>query len=936
LRKLSASAFAIAMAASSVASAQQARVLVLVEETHDGNRANAGGGENKLSHALLDAGYALVERYDAEQARSKISLDRMLHGDTTGLEVTGLHADVLVVARIEVDKEEAPYGISTPVHRARIELKALLVDSGRIFHTDSASAGAMGDAGAAAAKVAQQISPALVEAMKKGLGNREVVEVRVAGLKEARAADALAARLAKVAGVKWAKTRYVSADSTMIDVAAPGMDPQKLEDALKEAHVVVARRSANVVEGRYDENEVARRSVAVAAFANKSGRPDLDWVGPLLADVFETELVNSKYLSPSANAGRPHVDADPDKVALRGVPADVLVVGRVDKLGPKVRLVAKAIDVKSGALLATAQKLDDEAKLADIAKEVVWDLDAQLYKKLAGKSSLEGYVPPPTRKSALGEASGSRSAQAGGPRVHVDEVKLENLFPARIGYYAENPLGKVALRNDGASDIADVRLEISLGELSGGAQTLRVGTVPAHGRVEVPLKLVLERSKLLEVSQRRPARADMAILTGGERQSFTEPVVLWDRNAIDWNVGDSVAAFVTHKDPVVRAFADRALKLEDGLPGSLPSSVRSAAAVFDAILSLGVQYRKDPLSPYGAQAIDTVQFPRETLQRRAGDCDDLSTLYAAVMQAAGQDVRLVLTPGHIFVAVSSGLPMSHAAERLGGAGRAVEIDGSAFIPVEVTKLDGGFAAAWQAGIEELGRYGGKATFINVPSAWRTYPPFPMDAPGEAPSPDAAQVKKLFAGDGPALLGKSATVALPSMPPAAPEEKLAYAVALAERGDSSRAKALELLRGLSDDAGVPSSLRARAANDLGNALVLDKKYADAGRAYERALSGGVERATVEHNLGVATYNAGNGAEARKHFERAGTADDKALLKKLGLAMRDPAPKRTHATTATTPPPKGTTPSTKSADDAAADEGMRAGRDLDPRDALIWVR
>jgi hypothetical protein len=927
--------FAAAVLAGSLvsvtASAQApARVLVLVEEQHDGARAAAGGGENKLSQALLGAGYSLVERYDAEQARSKISLDRMLHGDTSGLEVTGLHADVLVVARISVEKEEAPYGISYPVNRARIELKALLVDSGRIFHTDSASAGAMGDAGTAAAKVAQQVTPALLEAMKKGLGNREVLEVRVAGLKDAKAADALAARLSQVPGVKWAKPRYVSADATMIDVAAPGMEPQKLEAALAAAHLVVARRSANVIEARYDETEVARRTVAVAAFANKSGRPDLDWVGPLLADVFETELVNSKYLSPSATAGRPHID--PDKVQTHGVTADVLVVGRVDKVGPKLRLVAKAINIGSGALLATAEQFDDEAKLADLAKEVVWKLDEQLYKKLVGKSSLEGYISPPTRKTAMSEVGHTtETARGGGPRVHVDEVTLGNLFPARIGWYAENPLGKVALRNDGATDASDVRLEISLGDLSGGAQTIRVGAIPAGKRVEVPLKLVLERKQLLEVSQRRPARADLALVIGADRQPFTEPLVLWDRNAIDWNVGESVAAFVTPKDPVVRAFADQALKLEGELPGSLPGSVRTAAAVFDAILSLGVRYQKDPTSPYGAQAIDTVQFPRETLTRRAGDCDDLATLYAAVMQAAGEDVRLVLTPGHIFVAVNSGLPFSHAGERL-GAGRAFELDGSAFIPVEITRIDGGFAAAWQAGLEEIGRYAGKTDYVNVASAWRNYPAFPMDAPGQAPSPDVSRARRILAADGTALAPRSAALASATAP-AAPEERLAWAIGQGERGD--RKQAIEILRALSNDG--PKELRARAANDLGNVETLDHRYTDATRDYEHALAGGIDKSTVEHNLGVAFYNAGNGAEAKKHFERSGSADDRALLRKLGLASRDPAPpkKTTMTPKATGSNPSKTPTTTQTHDESASEEGMRAGRELDPRDALIWL-
>jgi len=300
------------------------------------------------------------------------------------------------------------------------------------------------------------------------------------------------------------------------------------------------------------------------------------------------------------------------------------------------------------------------------------------------------------------------------------------------------------------------------------------------------------------------------------------------------------------------------------------------------------------------------------------------------LQAAGQDARLVLTPGHIFVAVSTGVPFARAAERLGGAAKAVNLDGTAWIPVEVTRLDGGFVAAWQAGADEIGRYGAKAQFVNVPQAWRSYPSFPLDAPGSAPAIDSARAKKLLADDGKAL-GDTAQAALPAPAAAAkPEEKLAYAASMAERGDDGAAG---LLQAIIDDKEAPQAVRGRAANDLGNFMTIGKRYKDAARSYESALKNGVDRASVEHNLGVAWYNAGDGNEARKHFQKSGTDEDKQLMKKLGLAMREPAKKKDPVKTGVTAPPGGKTPTT--VDNSASDEGIRAGRELDPRDALIWL-
>jgi tetratricopeptide (TPR) repeat protein len=220
----------------------------------------------------------------------------------------------------------------------------------------------------------------------------------------------------------------------------------------------------------------------------------------------------------------------------------------------------------------------------------------------------------------------------------------------------------------------------------------------------------------------------------------------------------------------------------------------------------------------------------------------------------------------------------------------------------------------------------------VPQAWRTYPAFPLDAPGQAPAVDGARARKLLADDGKALEGTS-QVALPSAPAksASAEDRLAYAAAMAERGDDSAAG---LLQALIDDKEAPQAVRGRAANDLGNFMTIGKRYKDAARSYESALKNGVDKASVEHNLGVAWYNAGDGAEAKKHFQKSGTDEDKQLMKKLGLAMRDPGKKANPTvTTGKTPPPAGKAPVT--VDNSASDEGIRAGRELDPRDALIWL-
>lgn len=75
-----------------------------------------------------------------------------------------------------------------------------------------------------------------------------------------------------------------------------------------------------------------------------------------------------------------------------------------------------------------------------------------------------------------------------------------------------------------------------------------------------------------------------------------------------------------------------------------------AAAVFQWVQE-NIRYTRD------IRGVETVTFPQKTLQYRAGDCDDMVTLLAALLEAIGFEVRFVamgMQPGrfqHVFAEV---------------------------------------------------------------------------------------------------------------------------------------------------------------------------------------------------------------------------------------------------------------------------------------------
>jgi tetratricopeptide (TPR) repeat protein len=145
----------------------------------------------------------------------------------------------------------------------------------------------------------------------------------------------------------------------------------------------------------------------------------------------------------------------------------------------------------------------------------------------------------------------------------------------------------------------------------------------------------------------------------------------------------------------------------------------------------GINYTPNPIISYSEaskkkDAIDFLQFPRKTFQYKAGDCSDLSILYGALLQAVGIDAAFITVPGHIYVAVSTGLNVEQASAALVRATDCILYKGKVWIPVEITMRHQGFLKAWQMGAKEWNENhlagSGQAGFYPIQDAWASFQP----------------------------------------------------------------------------------------------------------------------------------------------------------------------------------------------------------------------
>jgi tetratricopeptide (TPR) repeat protein len=340
--------------------------------------------------------------------------------------------------------------------------------------------------------------------------------------------------------------------------------------------------------------------------------------------------------------------------------------------------------------------------------------------------------------------------------IRIERVTADDIYTSLYRSYPSEAVGTARVRNfDDEPVIAKVRVLIPdlMREPSEQDIVLRPRAVQ-----DVPLTVVLPDGVMAR-SGDRPVQLEVTALYQSLRLPRTEKAVArctaYGPGAIDWSQGlAQAAAFVTPRDPVVESVARAAVHA--AMPAGLSSGIRNldhAAEVFDAVQALGVTYVPDPNNPYAAiselpKAVDTIYYPSETISRRAGDCDDMSVLFAALLGNVGIRTKFVGVPGHVFLLVSTDVhernrPALGIDEKL-----LVVAEDEVWIPLETTALGDGFAAAWRSGADAYASWAprGRVELVDVGGAQLRYPPAILPRGPEPPALDTTRLTALVAKD----------------------------------------------------------------------------------------------------------------------------------------------------------------------------------------------
>jgi tetratricopeptide (TPR) repeat protein len=291
--------------------------------------------------------------------------------------------------------------------------------------------------------------------------------------------------------------------------------------------------------------------------------------------------------------------------------------------------------------------------------------------------------------------------------VSIEEAKIERVFASLYRYY-ENPesakFNTVFIKNTHDDTVtAFVSLNVKHYATAPTEQKIKLApgelkAVHLHAHFSKKLLNITGDSEKLKADVKVRYRYKDAWAEDRKTVAFRVHGI----GTIDWEDPGRAAAFVTQLDPCVRAFAEKVLTSYPQPPKSLwiankSHAVNRAMLLFAALRGLKLSYLPDPNREVGT--IDTIHYPRRFLngEQMAGDCDDLTVLYASLLESCGIETAFLSTRDHFFLMFNTGLHSNYPVpydENL-----FVAWNNTLWMPIETTVAvqDGTFGEAWEEG-----------------------------------------------------------------------------------------------------------------------------------------------------------------------------------------------------------------------------------------------
>jgi tetratricopeptide (TPR) repeat protein len=466
---------------------------------------------------------------------------------------------------------------------------------------------------------------------------------------------------------------------------------------------------------------------------------------------------------------------------------------------------------------------------------------------------------------------GSNAAQ-----LTLSDLNLQTVFSAAYKKYQNQPIGSVTLTNVAATDYGNLQLSFQIKEFMDFPTTVEIDRINGQEVRDIPINATFN-NRILEVDEDTGVQVEVRLtyLRDGQKDdiTLTQPMTIYGKNAIVWGDADMIGSFVTPKDDTLRDYVRQVINNYQPDAGPLNEKLVTAMAYFNSLAASGTSYIIDPNTPFTElrdDQIDYVQFPRETLRLKSGDCDDLSVLISAGLENLGIRTAFIEIPGHLFLMFDTGLGAEDA-DLISQDGSLLAIkDGNVWIPLEATMVNTNFNEAWAEGARkyQAALASDQLGIIDLQQAWQQYKPVTLrKASYNIDLPETKRIESLVRQSRKLLLAKSIDrLVLPYQTmvdndPTNTAARLQIAILYARYGLYEDAElAFDALNELEPD-------NSAVKTNLGNLYFLQEDFETAISHYRRAAELDEGDGGILINLSMAQFKTGDLTQARNSYQKA---------------------------------------------------------------------
>lgn len=443
--------------------------------------------------------------------------------------------------------------------------------------------------------------------------------------------------------------------------------------------------------------------------------------------------------------------------------------------------------------------------------------------------------------------------------VEGSVLQDESIFPLLYTIYKENPFGSVVINNNETAEIRNVVIKFrSENYTSSEIECGRIKMIRKHKSEEVPLYADFSDS-ILQFSEAGKITGEVVIeyeLLGDKRVAVSPVTIpVYNRNQVRWLDPAAVASFISTNSQEVLEFSKYLVGIaRNHLRTGLNRNMQFAMYLNEGLRLSGIKYDKSTDTPYeinhmDVSALDYIQYPYQTLTYKSGDKDDIGILYMSMLESVGIRAAFIPLENDFIVAFNLGLSASKADTLFDGFDRILVVEDEVWIPVSMNSFNEGFVNSWYKAIIELQQSienEDDFDFVILSDAWQSYPPAGFSS-GESTSTTAAEKtvtaavetdisRYITAEFGPQIAGIQTRI----------KTEGASVTLYNQLG------MLYVRAGMYSSAIPVYELSAKmgsipAMNNLGNICILQKKYTEAKKWYEKVLEIDPENATALKNL-----------------------------------------------------------------------------------------